>query len=193
MTTATQQDPIDRFTLRIEELRRMPGLRGPARLLHNLFLDLFLSLIRLLASLAEQARAGSLPDTATASQAGESPRPARASASPRVWPSDLRPSQSGSLEHRATMQEPITEPPCRMPEVEPPTGQPRPARVRTANAPSKLAPARPRHEATGPSPPMPGRRDILDQGRRLFEAFFKEMGLSGPGLSRPFHYDLATI
>jgi hypothetical protein len=176
MTTPTQQDPIDRFTLQIEELRRMPGLRGPARLLHNLFLDLFLSLIRLLASLVEQARNGTLPDTAPARQAGAqgstSPRPSGTPASPRAWPSDPWPSQSRCLEHRAReaacggstmhepfeqpeMQEPIAEPPCRMPVVE-------------------LPAALPQYADTGTTPPCRGAQILLTTDARFLRLFSKK-------------------
>ena len=173
MTTITQ-DPIDRVTLHIKELRRVPGVHGPVRLVRNLILDLFTSLLRLLASLAEQARTGTLPDTAPAPHGGASPRPPGAPDSPRVRPPEplLRQipeaASRGSMMHgqfeQPEMTHPIAEapqvgrilpPPCRMPEVEPPAGLPRPARVRTAKNPSGLAPARPRHVDDGT--PLPSR------------------------------------
>src|SRR5271165_1670247 len=94
MTTQAQdthtQDPIERFTLRMEELRRDSVVRGPMRLLHNLFLDFFMSMFRLLASLAEQRRNGTLPEWAPPAAAEQS----------RAWPAELRPRESGWVEHR---------------------------------------------------------------------------------------------
>ena len=107
--TSVTQDPIDRFTLRIEELRRVPTGHGPARLVHNLILDIFMSMLRLFASLAEQVRTGTLPtgtlptgtlptgtlptgtlpDTAPAPRGGGSPRHGGAPDSPRVRPPEL--------------------------------------------------------------------------------------------------------
>ncbi len=130
------QNSIDRFTLRIEEMRDMPGVRGPMRLLHNLFVDIFLNLLRLLASFAERRRNGTLAEMA----------PARAPEQPRAWPADLRPRESGWLEQRCPeggwdgrtmrgsferpeMQEPIVEAPCKTPVIEQPAALPLPRRV----------------------------------------------------------------
>src|SRR5271166_6080235 len=94
MTTQAQdthpQDPIDRLTLRIEEMRGDSVVRGPARVLHNLFLEFFLAMIRLLASFAEMRRNGTLPVIA----------PVVATEQPRAWPADLRPRESGWLEYQ---------------------------------------------------------------------------------------------
>ena len=62
MEKATTQDPNYSFSLRIDEMRRECGVYGPARLLHNLFLDFFMSLFKLFANLAEQRRNGMLPE-----------------------------------------------------------------------------------------------------------------------------------
>jgi len=143
--TTTTQDPIDPFTLRIEELRRIPRAHGPAGLLHDLFLDLFVRLLRLLASLCEQVRTGTLPDTAPAGAPGPS----------RVRSPDPRPRPSGSTMHgrfeQPEIKEQIAEPPCRTPAVEQPAGLPLPprARVRRAKNKSGPAPARPRHVDDG--------------------------------------------
>ncbi len=137
MTTITQ-DPFDRLTLRIEEMRGTPGVHGPARALRDLFLDLFVSMIRLLAGIAEQVRNGTLADTA----------PAGAPDPSRTRPPDLRPRRNGWLEHRTAwgggslhgqfeqpemppeINEPIAAPPCEMPAVEQPAGLPLPPRPR---------------------------------------------------------------
>jgi len=145
MTTHTQdthpQDPIDRFTLRIEELRRDSVLRGPMRLLHNLFLDFFISMFRQLAGLAEQRRNGTLPEMAQAS----------VRELPSAWP-PLRQRESRWAEYRklydpwsdSTTHEQIEQPemaapvealqagaPCEMQVIEQPiTPSPRRARVR---------------------------------------------------------------
>src|SRR5271167_838501 len=138
METQTQdthpQDPIDRLTLCIEELRSMPGVRGQMWLLHLLFLDFFMSMFKMLASLAEMRRNGTLPAVA----------PAAAPEEPRAWPADLRPRESGWLEHRdlhdpwgePEVTAPIAEAQCEMapreePGVEQPAGLPPKARVRT--------------------------------------------------------------
>jgi hypothetical protein len=148
--TTTTQDPICRFTLRIEELRRVPGLHGIALLVHNLMFDVFMSMIRLFAALAKRARAGTLAETAPAPQGGASPRPTGSPDEPRVRPPDPRPRHDGTMHARfeqPEMQEQIAEPPCQMPAVEQPAGLPPPprARVRSARHKSGPAPARPRH------------------------------------------------
>jgi hypothetical protein len=140
MTTITQ-DPIDRFTLLMEEFRRERGVHGPAGPLRCLFWGLFIGMMRLLASRAEPVRNGTLADTAPAAAPDQS----------RAWPPDLRQRQSGWLEHRSPeaawgggtmhgpfeqpemlpeMNEPIAAPPCEMPVVEQPTGLPLPRRPR---------------------------------------------------------------
>jgi len=143
MATHTQdthpQDPNDRFTLRIEELRSVPVPRGAAGLLHKMFLELFISLLKLLAAFAEQRRNGTLPEMA----------PASAPEQPRAWPADLRPRESGWVEHRypedayggGTMRG----------RVEQPAGMPstRRARVRKCTEQSGPASARPRYEDDG--------------------------------------------
>src|SRR5271168_2008100 len=90
MTTQTQdtqtQDPIDRFTLRMEEIRQDSVVRGPMRLLHNLFLDFFMGFFKLLAKLAEQRRNGTLPELAPEQE--------------RVWP-PLRQRESGWAEYQS--------------------------------------------------------------------------------------------
>jgi hypothetical protein len=157
MTTHIE-DLIDRFTLRMEEMRGASGVHGPARLLHDLVLHLVANMIRLLVSVAEQQRNGMLADAA----------PAGAREQPRAWPADLRWRESGWLEHRSPedacgggtmhgqferpemppeMKEPIAEPPCRMPVVEQPAGLPLPRRawVRKLMNSSGPAPARPQH------------------------------------------------
>ena len=135
MPTHTQ-DPVDRFTLRIEVLCGVPRMHGPAGLVFNLILDLFTSMLRLFASLAEQVRTGQLPEMAPVGAPGQPP----------IRPPDPRPRHSGWLEHRAPeavsgdgmkhglfeqpeINEPIAEapqvsritrPPCRMPGIEQP-------------------------------------------------------------------------
>jgi hypothetical protein len=153
MTTQAQdthtQDPIERFTLRLEEIRRDSVVRGPMRLVHNLFLDFFMGFFRLLASLAEQRRNGTLPEWVPA-----------AAAEPRAWPADLRPRESGWAEDRGLYDpwgdsavharceraETNAEPSCEMPGVEQPAGPPRRrGRARKCGKESGLALVRPRH------------------------------------------------
>jgi hypothetical protein len=130
--TSITQDPIDRITLRIEQMRRVPGVHGPAGFVHNLILDFFTCLLRLLAGIAEQVRNGTLPDTA----------PAGAPDQPRAWPPDPQPRQRGWLKHRSpeaawgarTMHGPFEQPEMppeiKQPVVEQPTGRPLPRRAR---------------------------------------------------------------
>ena len=83
------QDPIERFALHIEGLRRMPVPRGIARIVHWLLLEFFTYVLRVAAHFAEQRRNGTLPEVAPA-----------AAREPRAWPADLRPRESGWVEQR---------------------------------------------------------------------------------------------
>jgi hypothetical protein len=126
-------------------LRRNSPAHGPARLVHNLICDLFMRLLWLLVSHAEQVGTDRLPDPAPAPQGAHH-------RDPRPW-------QSGRPEHRPPeaasgagtlhalfeppeippkIKQPIAEapqldrivrPPCRMPRVELPAAPP-PARPR---------------------------------------------------------------
>jgi len=155
MPTQTQ-DPIDTYTLRIEMLRRLPRPRGLAGLVHDMFLNFFVRLLTLLATIANQRPTGTLPDPAPAPQPAASPRPTAPPDQPRLPPPDPRPHQTGWPQHRrpkaasaaGTMHapseppepppeitQPIAEappvdrsvpPPCRMPGVEPPAAPPPP-------------------------------------------------------------------
>jgi hypothetical protein len=171
MTPITTQDPIHRFTLRIEELRHVPGLHGLALLVHNLMFALFMSMIRLFAALAKRARAGTLAETAPAPQAGASPRPTGAPDPSRVRPPDLRPRHDGTMHARfeqPEMQEQIAEPPCQMPAIEQTAGLPLPprARVRKRKESSGPAPSRARHVHDGCWPRWrgPGLLSTADAG-----------------------------
>jgi hypothetical protein len=88
MTTQAQdthpQDPIDRFALHLEGLRRMPVPRGIARIVHWLLLEFFAYVLRVAAEIVEQRRNGTLPE----------PVPA-ASREARAWPVGLSPRESG--------------------------------------------------------------------------------------------------
>ena len=94
MTTQTQdthpQDPIDRFALYIEGLRRMPVPRGLARIVHLLLVEFFTFLWAWAAEIAEQRRNGTLPEVVPA-----------AAREPRAWPAELRPRESGWVEQRS--------------------------------------------------------------------------------------------
>jgi hypothetical protein len=94
MTTQAQdthtQDPIERFTLRMEEIRQDSVLRGPMRLLHDMILALFTGMFRVFAKLAEMRRNGTLPEWT----------PPAAAEQPRAWPAELRPRESGWLDRR---------------------------------------------------------------------------------------------
>jgi len=160
------QDPIERFTLRMEELRRDSVVRGPMRLLHNLFLDFFMSMFKLLAALAEQRRNGTLPDVA----------PAEVADQPRAWP-PLRPRESGWAEYRSlydrcgdsTMHAPAGQPEM-SPEMPPETNEPvaPPPRVRA------------RHGKQKPEP-LPARRQVADEGG------WADLARTGDGLDRGRH------
>jgi len=95
MTTHTQdthpQDPIDRFTLRIEGLRRMPVPRGVAGVVHLMFVEFFIALWKALARFATQCRNGTPPEAVPAAAPGPS----------RTWPADLRPRESGWVQERS--------------------------------------------------------------------------------------------
>jgi len=95
MTTQTQdthpQDPIDRFALYIEGLRRMPVPRGVAGVVHRMFLEFFIALWTMLARFAAQCRNGTLPEVVPAAVPGQS----------RAWPEELRPRESGWVQERS--------------------------------------------------------------------------------------------
>ena len=55
------QDPIDPFTLHIQEMRRRPVPRGFAGLVHNLFVELFTCLFMWMAEIAQRNRDAALP------------------------------------------------------------------------------------------------------------------------------------
>jgi hypothetical protein len=190
METHTQdthpQDPIDRFTLRIEEMRSMRGVYGPARLLHKLFLDFFMSMFRVLASLAEQRRNGTLPETAPTGDPDE----------PRAWP-PLRARESGWAEYRSledpwgdsTTQAPATQPEV-TPEINGPIAAvqagapaalplPRSARVRKCKKESGPAPARPRHADEGAWPLWRGAGLLWITDAGLLRFFSKKAVLGG--------------
>jgi len=157
--------PNDRFTPRIEEMRNPPGVHGPARLVHNVIVDFFIVVFRLLAGLAERHRNGTLPVMAPPSPPDQ----------PRPWPAELRPRESGWRESRdlydpwgdstkdGQFEQPeVKEPtealqvgapcemppcektPCEKPGVEPPAGLPVPpkARVRKLKVAEPSADAR---------------------------------------------------
>ena len=140
MPTQTQ-DPTDPYTLRIERLRRLPRPRGLAGLVHDMFLEFFVRLLTLLASIANQRPTGTLPDPAPAPQQDVSPRPTAPPDQPRLPPPD--PPEPPPIAE-APQVDPIVPPPCRMPGVEPPAvPPPRRARVRKLKHPSGPTPARP--------------------------------------------------
>jgi hypothetical protein len=168
--TPTTQDPISRFTSRIEELRHVPGLHGLALLVHNLMFDVFMSMIRLFAALAERARNRTLPDTTPAPHAGASPRPTAAPDQPRVRPPGLRPRRRHTMH---ALSEQPDEPPARLP---PP---PR-ARVRAAKNKSTPAPARPRHVDDGRSRQPRGPALLWTAGAG-FLRFDSKKSVSGAG------------
>jgi len=84
------QDPIERFALHIEGLRRMPVPRGIARIVHWLLLEFFTYVLRVAAHFAEQRRNGTLPEVVPVAVPGQS----------RAWPEELRPRESGWMEQR---------------------------------------------------------------------------------------------
>jgi hypothetical protein len=99
MATHTQ-DPVDPFTFLIEEWRPVPGVHGREGSVALLIRNLFLRILRLLAGLAEQVRAGKLPDTAPAPHGGASPRPAGASEQPEMPPEIKQPIAEAPLVNR---------------------------------------------------------------------------------------------
>ena len=151
MTTQTQdthpQDPIDRFTLRIEGLRRMPVPRGVAGVVHLMFVEFFVALWTALARFAERCRNGTLAELA--------PVAARES---RAWSAELRPRESGWVEQRGaeagrgggTSRAPLEQPEIKEPivktlVVERPAAPPSRVRARQWKVSSGPAPARPQH------------------------------------------------
>ena len=94
------QDPVDPFTFLIEEWRPVPGVHGREGSVASLIRNLFLRILRLLAGLAEQVRAGKLPDTAPAPDGGASPRPAGASEQPEMPPEIKQPIAEAPLVNR---------------------------------------------------------------------------------------------
>jgi len=138
MITQTQdthpQDPIDRFTLRIEGLRRMPVPRGVAGVVHLMFVEFFVALWTALARFAEQRRNGTLAV----------PAPVVAPDQSRTWPAEPRPRESGGVEQRSaeaprdcgTSRAPLEQPEIKqpiaareVPGVEPPAVLARPQHV----------------------------------------------------------------
>ena len=80
MTTVTQ-DPAGRYTLLAEKVRRIGEEQGPrhgiGRLVHLSICYMFLTMLWVLASLSERARAGTLPELAPApSRTAAADRPA---------------------------------------------------------------------------------------------------------------------
>jgi hypothetical protein len=138
MTTQAQdthpQDPIERFALHVEGLRRMPVPRGLARIVHWLLVAFFAYILKVAADIVEQRRNGTLPEVA---------------------PADLRPRESGWVEQRSaevalggrTTHAPIAQPEINEPAVEQPAALPPPRqdRVQKSKISSGPAPARPRH------------------------------------------------
>ena len=134
MTTQAQdthpQDPIDRFALHIEGMRRMPVPRGLARLVHMLLVEFFAFLLCWAADIVEQRRNGTLPTVAPV-----------AAREPRARPEEPRPRErcstvvaAAGMDSRlrgndgVAMNTPVAETPR--------------ARARTLNASSGPAPAR---------------------------------------------------
>jgi hypothetical protein len=182
MITHTQdthtQDPIDRFTLRIEEMRRDSHARGPARLVQNLVLGFFMSFMRLLADFAERRRNGTLPEVV----------PAAAPAQARAWPADLRPRESGWVERdlwdpwgNSTTNGPVEQPETIEPIAEVPGEMPPPrrARVRILKESSEPASARAQHVDDGCWPPWrkPGLVWTTEAG--LWRLFSKKRVFAG--------------
>jgi hypothetical protein len=110
------QDPIDRFALHVEGLRRMRVPCGVAWIVHRLLVAFFAYLLKVAADIVEQRRNGMLPDTG----------PARAPEQARSWPADLRARASGRVQQRSAhgrveqpqIIEPIVEAPCEQHAVE---------------------------------------------------------------------------
>ena len=136
------QDPIERFALHVEGLRRMPVPRGVAGIVHRLFVEFFIGLWTALAIFAEQRRNGTLAKVVPV----EAPVPGPS----RAWPEGLKPRESGWVEQRSAeaalgggaMHAPIAEAPAALP-------RPPQARVRKLKISSGPALARPRHEDDG--------------------------------------------
>jgi len=150
METQTQdthpQDPIDRFALHIEGMRRMSVPRGLARIVHILLVEFFVFLLCWAADIAERRRNGTLPEVAPV-----------AAREPRAWPADLRPRESGWVEQRgaeaalggATMQGQFEQPEINEPVVEMLAALPPRDRAGKPKVSSEPAPARPRHVDDG--------------------------------------------
>jgi len=99
--TATTQDPVGRYILLAEKVRRIGEEQGPrhgiGRLVHLSICYMFLIVLRTFASLAERAHAGTLPDPAPApSRTAAADRPAD-EADPRV----RAPANAGADHRRA--------------------------------------------------------------------------------------------
>jgi hypothetical protein len=153
MRTETQdthpQDPIERFALHVEGLRRMRVPRGLAWIVHRLLVAFFTYLLRVAADIAEQRRNGTLPEMAPVSGPDHQPR---------AWRSELRPRESGWLEQRSheaacggSVHGPFEQPEIKQPIVEQAAALPLPrrARVRKCKGKSGPAPARLRHVDDG--------------------------------------------
>jgi len=148
MTTQAQdthpQDPIDAYTLHIEEMRRRPVPSGLAGLVHMLFVEFFTFLFMWMAEIAERNRKGTLPEVAPV-----------AAHEPRARPADLRPRESGWVQQRnraaasggTKMHGQFEQPKINQPAVEQPAALPPPRqdRVQKSKISAGPAPARPRH------------------------------------------------
>jgi hypothetical protein len=183
MPTHTQ-DPVDRFSTRIAELRRVPRVRGPAGPVLNLLLDLFVSMLELFTCLAEQVRTGQLPVTAP------SPRGGRIAATGERACSDARSAArqaaaawrlAGAPDPRGRVGRRHDARAVRA------AGDKRADRRGTAGKPHFAAAMR---HAGGRAAAAAtcGRRDVaamartrntLDYGRRVFAVRFEKMGLRG--------------
>ena len=195
MPTQTQ-DPTDTYTLRIEMLRRLPRPRGLAGLVHDMFLNFFVRLLTLLATIAKQRPTGPLPDPAPAPQPAASPRPTAPPDQPRLPPPDPRPWQSGRPQHRrpetasgGTMHAPseppepppeITQPIAEPPQLDPIVPPPRRARLRKLKHPSGPTPARPQPEDNGCWPRRRG-ADLLCTRDAPFLRFDSKKWLQAAG------------
>jgi hypothetical protein len=163
-------------------------MHGPAGLVFNLILDLFTSMLRLFACLAELVRTGQLPVTAPSPRRGASPGQVGAPGQPHVRLPDPRPRQSGWLEHRAPEaasdggithglfeQPDITQPIAETPQVSrisrPPCGTPA-----TLPLPATL----PRHGNDGTSPRWRG-QGILWTTEAAFLRFDSKKWVCGGG------------
>jgi len=162
MPTQTQ-DPIDPYTLHIEKLRRLPRPRGLVGLVHDMFLEFFVRLLTLLATIANQRPTGTLPDPAPAPQPAASPRPTAPPDLPRLPPPNPRSWPSGRPQHRrpeaasgGTMHAPPEPPPeIKQPIAEPPQVDrivPPPCPMQGVELPAAPPPARPQHMDDGCRP-----------------------------------------